>query len=124
MNNTLGKLLENLRKKKKLSLRKASEITGLSFTYIRNLELNINPKTGESIRPTTDTLQKFAVAYDYPLEELLKLAGYNEVAHAFQNILNDPDISDKKKDLVKMIMDLKDDDKELEKIINVLKALK
>ncbi|MGG1442131.1 helix-turn-helix transcriptional regulator [Brevibacillus laterosporus] len=124
MENLLGKKLEELRLSKKLSLRTASDITGLSHAYIRDLERNINPKTKEPIKPTTDTLQKLAHAYNYPLEELLKLAGYTDVAYAFQAILDDPNISETKKKIAALIRDLPEDDEDLIKIFNVLNALK
>ena len=124
MQNELGHTLQTLRSGKKLSLRAVAEKTGLSHGYIRDLELNRNPKTKEPIKPTTDTLSKLASAYEYPLAEFLKLAGYHEVAYAFQNILGDQEISDKKRELVHMILELEDNDHDLDKIINVLKALK
>lgn len=124
MQNKLGQTLQSLRTSKKLSLRAVAEKTGLSHGYIRDLELNRNPKTKEPIKPTTETLQKLALAYDYPLTKLIKLAGYHEVADAFQRILDDQEISSKKKELVQMILELEDNDQDLDKIINVLKALK
>jgi transcriptional regulator with XRE-family HTH domain len=74
MSNELGKFLEDLRGK--LSLREAAEKSGLSHTYIRDLELGLNRKTKAPIRPSADTLTQLAEAYGYSVNELLKKAGY------------------------------------------------
>lgn len=120
MQNELGKTLESLRKGQKMSLRAVGEITGLNFGYVRDLELNINRSSKLPIKPTVDTLQKLAAAYNYPLEDLLEKAGYTEVAISFQKILSDPEISDKKKNIVQKLMALSDDDQELEDILKLL----
>jgi transcriptional regulator with XRE-family HTH domain len=73
LNNDLGIFLEKLRGK--LSLREASKKSGLSHTYIRDLELGVNRKTKSEIKPTPETLKRLADAYKYPYEELLKIAG-------------------------------------------------
>lgn len=124
MQNELGRTLEALRKEKKLSLREVAEMTGLNFTYIRDLELNKNRSTKQPVKPTTDTLQKLAAAYDYPLENILKLAGQVEVANAFEKILNDPDVSEKKKEAVRILMEMDDNDESLDRVIGILNALK
>ncbi|ASJ54891.1 hypothetical protein BP422_15745 [Brevibacillus formosus] len=124
MQNELGKTLEALRKAKKLSLRAVADITELNFSYIRDLELNVNRSSKKTVKPTTDTLQKLATAYDYPLENLLKLAGQVEVANAFEKILNDPDVSEKKKEAVRILMEMDDSDESLDRVIGILNALK
>lgn len=124
MQNELGRTLESARKAKKLSLRALADITGLNFGYIRDLELNVNRSTKQPVKPTVETLQKLSDPLDLPLDKLLKLAGYTEVANAFENILSDPDISEKKKELVRMVLELKDDDSELDRVITVLNAIK
>lgn len=73
----MGKLPEVLRKLRGTrSLRDVSKRAGISHNYLRNLEMGIDPRTKAPIHPSPDTLRKLAVAYDYPYEELLKLAGY------------------------------------------------
>lgn len=124
MQNELGRTLEALRKEKRFSLREVAELTGLNFTYIRDLELNKNRSTKQPVKPTTETLQKLAAAYDYPLENLLKLAGQVEVANAFEKILNDPDVSEKKKEAVRILMAMEDNDESLDRVIGILNALK
>ncbi|WP_188068642.1 helix-turn-helix domain-containing protein [Brevibacillus brevis] len=124
MQTELGKTIEALRKAKKLSLRAVSDITGLNFSYIRDLELGVNRSTKQPVKPTTETLQKLAAAYDHPLENLLKLAGLVEVASAFEKILNDPDVSEKKKEAVRILMAMEDNDESLDRVIGILNALK
>ncbi|GEB35275.1 helix-turn-helix domain-containing protein [Brevibacillus parabrevis] len=124
MQNELGRTLEALRKENKFSLREVAELTGLNFTYIRDLELNKNRSTKQPVKPTTDTLQKLAAAYDYPLENLLKLTGQLEVANAFEKILNDPDVNEKKKEAVRILMEMDDNDESLDRVIGILNALK
>lgn len=70
---TFGKFIEKLRGK--LSLRDAAERSGLSHTYIRDLELGINRKTKAPIIPTPETIKRLARAYNYSYEELLMIAG-------------------------------------------------
>jgi transcriptional regulator with XRE-family HTH domain len=100
MSNELGNFLEELRGK--LSLREAAEKSGLSHTYIRDLELGINRKTKAPIRPSADTLKQLAEAYHYPVNELLKKAGYLE---AEQHSLSDKD----ERDIVKRMEEIRKD---------------
>jgi transcriptional regulator with XRE-family HTH domain len=74
MSKELGKFLEELRGK--MSLREAAEKSGLSHTYIRDLELGENRKTKAPIRPSADTLIQLAKAYKHSSNDLLKRAGY------------------------------------------------
>lgn len=124
MQTELGKTLEALRKEKRLSLRAVSDITGLNHGYIRDLELSVNRSTKQPLNPTAETLQKLAVAYDHPLENLLRIAGLAEVASAFEKILNDPDVHEKKKDAVRILMAMDDNDENLDRVIGILNALK
>lgn len=75
MGNELGALLESVRIKKNLSLREAAELTGLGHSYIRDLELGINRKTGKKVVPSIQSLRKIANAYDLDMYELLCKAG-------------------------------------------------
>lgn len=121
MNNLLGDTLQKLRKEKKLSLRAVGEITGLSYGYIRDIEIGINRKTDSPMIPTPDTLRKFAQAYDYPYQDLMRIAGHLEDASGHL-ILDDPNISDENKELFRKILDLPPDQYDLVKnIINNFK---
>jgi transcriptional regulator with XRE-family HTH domain len=70
----LGKLLKELRGKK--SLRAVAEDTGLSHSYIADIEKGFRRDTKAPINPSPDTLKRLSKAYDYPYEELMKAAGY------------------------------------------------
>jgi len=74
MENELGNLLRELRGK--TPLREVAAKTGLSHTYIRDLELGINRSTKAPIKPSPDTLKRLSEAYNYPYKQLMKLAGY------------------------------------------------
>lgn len=94
MANELGVFLEKLRGK--MSLRIAAEKSGLSHAYIRDLELGVNRATKTVIRPTPETLQKLATAYNYPYEDLMRLAGYMDA--------NDEEVNDD--DTIKLIKEV------------------
>lgn len=104
MSNELGDFLEELRGK--LSLREAANKSGLSHTYIRDLELGVNRKTKAPIRPSADTLKQLAKAYDYPVNELLKKAGYL----SSENSLSDKDEVDIAKRMDQIRRDLSRED--------------
>lgn len=72
--NELGELLRKLRGKR--SLREVSKLTELSHTYISDLEKGFNHNTKAPINPSPETLKRLSVAYDYPYESLMKVAGY------------------------------------------------
>lgn len=72
--NDLGKLLRELRGK--ISLRKAAELTGISHSYIADLEKGYKHNTKAPTKPSPDTLERLSKAYDYSYEELMRVAGY------------------------------------------------
>jgi HTH-type transcriptional regulator, competence development regulator len=74
--NELGKLLEELRGNR--SLREISQLTGLSHTYIRDIELGRRRVTNTPIKPSAYTLKKFADVYNYSFVELMRLAGLED----------------------------------------------
>ncbi len=74
MSKSLGQFLEQLRGK--MTLREAAAKSGLSHTYIRDIELGVNRKTKAPIKPSPETLKSLAKAYDYPFIDLMKKAGH------------------------------------------------
>ncbi|MBN2238813.1 MAG: helix-turn-helix domain-containing protein [Dehalococcoidales bacterium] len=66
----LGDYLRSLREHQKLSLREAAARTGVSVSYITQIE-NHKRKT-----PSPDVLKRLAPAYDVPVRDILKAAGY------------------------------------------------
>lgn len=73
--NELGVYLESIRKEKRISLRDAAEKSGISYSYIRDIELGINRKNKKSVTPSPSALKKIADAYDINYYELLEKAG-------------------------------------------------
>lgn len=69
-----------MRQNKQLALRDVAEISGLGHTYIRDLELGINRKTGKNITPSSETIKKIAEAYDLDYYDLLDKAGIIDLA--------------------------------------------
>lgn len=76
MANRLGTLIKEYREKTGLSLRDLGKITGLSYSYIAQLEKGVDPRTGKNIVPTINTLQRLAKGLNMGLEELMLAAGY------------------------------------------------
>ena len=72
----LGNLLKQLRGD--MSLREAGERIGVSHNYIRLLEVGFDPRTQKEIKPSAESLKKFAAAYGYSYEKLMDTAGYLE----------------------------------------------
>ena len=72
--NELGDLLSKLRGDR--SLREIGEITGLSHTYISDVEKGYRRGSKKPLKPSPDTLKRLASAYNYPYEDLMKIAGY------------------------------------------------
>ena len=90
-----GEYLRTLRVEKKLSLREAAQVAGVSNSYIGLIE------RGQRPIPGADILKKLAPVYDVPVRDLLGAAGYlkdedttlteeDEVEMAFRYVMNDP----------------------------------
>lgn len=71
MKNRLGEFIKACRDEKDLSLRQTEALTGISRTYLGNLEKGIDPRTGKEISPTIPTLEKIASGLDLQLNELI-----------------------------------------------------
>jgi HTH-type transcriptional regulator, competence development regulator len=65
-----GEKLRRLRKKKGLTIRKLSELSGVAHSYLSQVE------TGNRGIPKVDTLEKIASGLNIPSLDLLMLAGY------------------------------------------------
>jgi transcriptional regulator with XRE-family HTH domain len=90
--------MRSLREGQKLSVREAAAKSGVSVSYITQIE-NERRKT-----PSLEVLKKLAPAYIVPVRDLLKAAGYmddirevkpalsdeEEVERAFQYVITDP----------------------------------
>lgn len=70
----IGGFLRGLRGK--MSLREASQKSGLSHSYIAALEQDKRPGTKAPISPSPDSLKRLSDAYGFPYEDLMRKAGY------------------------------------------------
>ena len=86
-----------------LSYRKMAEKTGVSHNYLSNLIRGVDPRTGQEIQPSVDTLKKIAEAFpdDTNYEELMELAGYTQKKTSNKKYweLNNKDLKDVGKEL-------------------------
>lgn len=73
---TIGGFIKQLREGKGLSLREAAKRSGLSHSYIDSIEKGMHPKTKAPITPSPESLRSLSKAYNYPYEELMKIAGH------------------------------------------------
>ncbi len=94
-----GEYLRELRSKSRLTLREVEKLTGISNSYLSQVE------TGTKKPPHPDVLKKLASVYGVALNELMAKAGYlnpneveetkellgdAEVEWAFEIVTNDP----------------------------------
>lgn len=114
--NDLGNLLKQLRGKR--TLREVAELTELSHTYISDIEKGFRRGTKKPIHPSPDTLKRFAEAYDYPYEELMKVAGYLNDEEDFQTFSSNPSLNHFFRDIAASD---EDEQKELRQIFEIIK---
>lgn len=74
----LQEILKQYRVEHQLSLRAFAKACGLSNGYLSLLEGGINPKTGERLSPTVETLEKIAKGMGISLDSLFNMMGDNE----------------------------------------------
>lgn len=94
-----GEYLKNLRDQSKLSLRDVAAKTGMSYSYLTQIE------HGRRKAPGPELLKKLAPVYGVSVRDLLKAAGYlddielaakpalsdeEEVNRAFEFVMSDP----------------------------------
>jgi transcriptional regulator with XRE-family HTH domain len=90
-----GEYMKNLRDGQRLSLRDVAAQTGVSISYLTQIEHD------RKKNPGPDILKKLAPLYNVPVRDLLKAAGYleevkpvltdeEEVDMAFRYVMNDP----------------------------------
>ena len=69
----LGELVKKYRAENKLSMEEFAAKSGLSKGYISMLEKNINPKTGNSIIPSLETIKQVSNAIGIGVNEIISL---------------------------------------------------
>ncbi|SDY22217.1 helix-turn-helix domain-containing protein [Thermoactinomyces sp. DSM 45892] len=115
--NELGELLRQLRGKR--SLRDVAKETGLSHSYIRDMEVGIRQTTGSPLKPSPEALKKLSNAFHYPYDVLLKMAGYLpdefDSERIEEKLSRDPDL----RVIFRAVENLTESDKEF--LLNILK---
>lgn len=81
--NDFGEYLRKLREAQKMSLREMAAKTGVSVSYITQIE------NGKRKAPGPEVLKKLAPAYNVPVRDLLKAAGYMDDIKEVKSILSD-----------------------------------
>ena len=134
--NDLQEILILKRKELKLSLRDASNLIGISHSYLSTLEKGVDPRTGAPINPTPETLRLLSGAYKIPYENLMKAAGYiSESAYNQEDTIHkaidgDPELLEfyeemKHRDNLKLLFKQTKDmnDKDINQILRIIKAI-
>lgn len=89
---TLGEIIRTYRKEHNMSMGDFSKVSGLSKTYIHQLEKNQHPTTGKPIVPTLQTIKQVADAMGRDVTKLFyEIYGYlpvEEETHEEQYYLN------------------------------------
>ena len=69
---TLGEIIKGFRELHGISQRQFSRMSGLSNSYISQLEANFNNKNGLPISPSLEAIKQAADAMDVPLDDVLR----------------------------------------------------
>ena len=67
---TLGEIIKKYREENDMSQREFAKISGLSNSYISQLEMNVNSKNGQPIKPQLETIKAVADAMHITVDEL------------------------------------------------------
>ncbi|WP_054954992.1 helix-turn-helix domain-containing protein [Paenibacillus dakarensis] len=110
----LGDLLIELRGKE--SLRDAANRIGISHTYLRILEKGVDLRSGNPVKATADTLKLISKAYNYPYQDLLR------VADIIDDEIKDNLIIEEKLKLADTILSLPENEKNL--VLGMIETLK
>lgn len=76
---TFGDFLYGLRQARGWSLREAARRAGIAFSRLGEIERGIDQHTGKPFQPSYLMVCRIAKAYDYPVDELLRMAGHDPV---------------------------------------------
>lgn len=74
---TLGELIKQYRTKEKMSMDEFAERSGLSKGYISMLEKNQNPKTGQPIAPSLQTIKNASNGMNMDFEKVISMIDQN-----------------------------------------------
>jgi transcriptional regulator with XRE-family HTH domain len=117
--NELSKLLIKLRGDE--SGRKAAKRAGISHNYLAILEKGFDPQTKAPINPSPETLMNLSSAYDYPYEELMKVAGYlkGSTEETKESSIEETKLDVKTKKLLSNVEELKHDPSNIDLLIEM-----
>ena len=88
---TLGEYIREYREQNRMSQRDLAQAIRLSPGYISMLENNKNPRTGDPIAPSLDTLKSIANGTGKSLDALLELLGDDTVVSLEKPIATEDD---------------------------------
>ena len=74
----LGEVIKKYRADPNISPRDCAQLCNLSHTYIAALEKNIDPRTGNPIDPTLDTVKYVSKAMNMSIETVLHILEDNQ----------------------------------------------
>ncbi|MGE7944096.1 helix-turn-helix domain-containing protein [Lysinibacillus xylanilyticus] len=84
---SLGELLKELSGDE--GLRDAAKRMDITFSYLAMLERGTDSRTGNSVKPTPETLQQIAIAYKYDYIKLIEVAGFSDDL-SYNPVLKEP----------------------------------
>ncbi len=82
----LSKLLKNYRFSHGMTIREFAEKLRISHTYLSKLEAGKDPRTGNPISPTIETLTKVSDGMGITLKKLLESCGYEQSSHGLVRV--------------------------------------
>ena len=83
---TLGNIIREYRESHGMSLEAFGKLSGMSKSYVDQLEKNKHPRTGNPISPTIETIKQVADAINVPLDEVFKLLDGEVTINEFASI--------------------------------------
>jgi len=86
----LGARLESRRRELGKSARETAKAAGISGVYLRVIETGRNAKTGRASRPSPEVLVRLARELDLAPDELLGLAGYDDLRVELETMSPEP----------------------------------
>ena len=72
---TLGAIIKKYREEQGMSQRKFAELSGMSHSYLSQLESNVNTKNGQPIKPSLETIRSAAAVMGSTLDDLMREMG-------------------------------------------------
>lgn len=107
MDNSLGNYLKELRASR--SLREVAELTGLSHTYIADIENGYRRGSNKPIKPSADTLVKLSKAYGVSFVDLIEKSGiWSNMSEEDKSVMiyiykNEEELNEKIKEQIKSL---------------------